>query len=219
MEPVKLTVPLKQQSRQVAHYLKSDTVSGNDRLTNDFFLISLHSNDNNLLKGKMLIALHPSPHLSAARWVNRPWDQCCSAGNMSWSPPEFKYWSTNQWFTLDVNTPPTSCGRKKKTIQQRINHAAFEEETRANAKNFEGKMCGRQKERETRGQWHSQFNGFVPHDDIAWEHKGLHVDDVDVPPFCADVQPLTLEGQVAESYSVERERNKKTGVSWVGERE
>lgn len=62
---------------------------------------------------------------------------------------------------------------------------------------------------------HSQFNGFVPHDDVAWEHKGLHVDNVDVPSFCADVQPFTLEGQVAESYSVDRRR----GVLETEERE
>lgn len=31
---------------------------------------------------------------------------------------------------------------------------------------------------------------------------------MDVPSFCADVQPLTLEGQVAESYSVKRKENR-----------
>lgn len=36
---------------------------------------------------------------------------------------------------------------------------------------------------------------------------------MDVPSFCADVQPFTLEGQVAESYSVERRRGEEeTGV-------
>lgn len=30
---------------------------------------------------------------------------------------------------------------------------------------------------------------------------------MDVPSFCADVQPFTLEGQVAESYSVKRRRH------------
>lgn len=43
----------------------------------------------------------------------------------------------------------------------------------------------------------SQFDGFVPHDDVAWESEGLHVDDVDVSSFCADVKPFALEGQVA----------------------
>lgn len=31
---------------------------------------------------------------------------------------------------------------------------------------------------------------------------------MNVPPFCADVQPLTLEGQVAEGYSVEGEKRR-----------
>ena len=51
-----------------------------------------------------------------------------------------------------------------------------------------------------RGFWRqrgSQLNGFVPHDDVAREGERLHVDDVDVPPLRPDVQPLTLEGQVA----------------------
>lgn len=43
----------------------------------------------------------------------------------------------------------------------------------------------------------SQFDGFVPHDDVAWETEGLHVDDVDVSSFRADVQPFALKGQVA----------------------
>lgn len=43
----------------------------------------------------------------------------------------------------------------------------------------------------------SQFDGFVPHNNVAWEGEGLHVDDVDVSSFCADVQPFALEGQVA----------------------
>ena len=43
----------------------------------------------------------------------------------------------------------------------------------------------------------SQFNGFVPHDDVARQREGLHVDDVDVPPLRPHVQPLALEGQVA----------------------
>lgn len=38
---------------------------------------------------------------------------------------------------------------------------------------------------------------------------------MDVPSFCADVQPFTLEGQVAESYSVDRRR----GVLETEERE
>ncbi len=29
---------------------------------------------------------------------------------------------------------------------------------------------------------------------------------MNVPPFCSDVQPFALEGQVAESYSVKRRR-------------
>ena len=53
------------------------------------------------------------------------------------------------------------------------------------------------------GGRHLQFDGFVPHDHVAWEGKGLHVDDVDVPSFRADVQPLALEGQVDVSYSAE----------------
>ncbi len=48
--------------------------------------------------------------------------------------------------------------------------------------------------------WHSQFNGFVPHDGISWEGKGLHIHNVDVSSFCADVQPFTLEGQMTERY-------------------
>lgn len=43
----------------------------------------------------------------------------------------------------------------------------------------------------------SQFDGFVPHNNVAWESEGLHVDDVDVSPLWADVQPFALEGQVA----------------------
>lgn len=43
----------------------------------------------------------------------------------------------------------------------------------------------------------SQFDGFVPHDDVAWETEALHVDNVDVSSFCADVKPFALKGQVA----------------------
>lgn len=45
---------------------------------------------------------------------------------------------------------------------------------------------------------HSQFNGFVPHDDIAWESEGLHIDNMNVPPFCSNVKPFTLEGKMAK---------------------
>ena len=52
-------------------------------------------------------------------------------------------------------------------------------------------------ERERVWNTDSQFDGFVPHDDVAWESEGLHVDNVDVSSFCADVKPFALEGQVA----------------------
>lgn len=48
--------------------------------------------------------------------------------------------------------------------------------------------------------WHSQFNGFVPHDGVSWEGKGLHIHNVDVSSFRANVQPFTLEGQMTERY-------------------
>lgn len=141
----------------------------------------------------MLITQHPSPHLSAARWVNRPCDQCCSAGDMSLNSAEFKYWSTYQWFPLDKNVVHTA-----QNVYNFATQGTF------GALRVGGRIMG----------WlmgwqvgsNSQFNGFVPHDDVAWERKGLHVDNVDVPSFCADVQPFTLEGQVAESYSVKRRR-------------
>ena len=34
---------------------------------------------------------------------------------------------------------------------------------------------------------------------------------MDVPSFCADVQPFTLEGQVAERYSVKRKEKRHEG--------
>lgn len=53
---------------------------------------------------------------------------------------------------------------------------------------------------------HSQFNGFVPHDDIAWESEGLHIDNMNVPPFCSDIKPFTLEGQMAKRDPAKTQR-------------
>lgn len=56
--------------------------------------------------------------------------------------------------------------------------------------------------------WDSQFDGLVPHDDVSGEDEGLDVDDVRVAALGAHVQPLTLEGKVAEGDpSRERERD------------
>lgn len=33
----------------------------------------------------------------------------------------------------------------------------------------------------------SQFNGFIPHDDIAWESKWFHIDNVNVSSFGAHI--------------------------------
>lgn len=65
----------------------------------------------------------------------------------------------------------------------------------------------RREKKKQRELWNtdSQFDGFVPHDDVAWESEGLHVDNVDVSPFCADVKPFALEGQVAVCDSARRE--------------
>ncbi len=67
--------------------------------------------------------------------------------------------------------------------------------------------------------WHSQFNGFVPHDGISWEGKGLHIHNVDVSSFCADVQPFTLEGQMTERYpAIEECRESKLFVFVIHKR-
>ena len=47
---------------------------------------------------------------------------------------------------------------------------------------------------------HSQFDGFVPVDDIAGEDERLDVDNMDIAPLCSNVQPLTLEWQVTVCY-------------------
>lgn len=46
----------------------------------------------------------------------------------------------------------------------------------------------------------SQFNGFIPHDDIAWESKWLHIDNVNVSSFGSHVEPFTLERQMTKRY-------------------
>lgn len=51
--------------------------------------------------------------------------------------------------------------------------------------------------KEQGGKANSQFDGFVPHNDVAWESEGLHVDNVNVSSFWADVKPFALKGQVA----------------------
>lgn len=51
-----------------------------------------------------------------------------------------------------------------------------------------------------------QFNGFVPHDDIAWEGEGLHIDNVNVPSFRAHVEPFTLKRQMAKRDPAKRQR-------------
>ena len=52
----------------------------------------------------------------------------------------------------------------------------------------------------------SQFDGLVPHDDVAGQDKGLDVDDVSVASLRAHVQPLALERKVAEGILAEKER-------------
>ena len=47
----------------------------------------------------------------------------------------------------------------------------------------------------------SQFDGFVPVDDVTRERERLETDDVNVAAFSADVQPLALERQVAVADS------------------
>ena len=42
---------------------------------------------------------------------------------------------------------------------------------------------------------YSQFYGLVPVDDVSRERERVHVDDVNVAPLRADVQPLALERQ------------------------
>ena len=57
----------------------------------------------------------------------------------------------------------------------------------------------------------SQFDGLVPHDDVAGQDKGLDVDDVSVATLRAHVQPLALERKVAEG-DPGRERETGPGV-------
>lgn len=59
----------------------------------------------------------------------------------------------------------------------------------------------------------SQFNSFVPHDDIAWESERLHIDNMNVPPFCSDVKPFTLEGKMAKSDPAKTKEQTRTHIS------
>lgn len=82
-------------------------------------------------------------------------------------------------------------------------------------------QIGQKGEEERRTSWstNSQFDGFVPHDDIAWEGEGLHVDDVDVSSLWADVQPFALEGQVAVCDSARDQDASAAGFSLSHESE
>lgn len=60
--------------------------------------------------------------------------------------------------------------------------------------------------------WHSQFNGFVPHDGVSWEGKGLHIHNVDVSSFRANVQPFTLEGQMTERYPKKKRDEERVNI-------
>jgi hypothetical protein len=53
-----------------------------------------------------------------------------------------------------------------------------------------------------------QFDSFVPVDDVPGYGERLDVDDVDVAPFGADVEPLALERQVEASDSATIQKNK-----------
>lgn len=46
----------------------------------------------------------------------------------------------------------------------------------------------------------SQLDGFVPHDDVAGQREGLHVHDGDAASSGANIQPPTLEGQMAKRH-------------------
>lgn len=49
-----------------------------------------------------------------------------------------------------------------------------------------------------KGGGNSQFYGLVPHDDVTRQDERLDVDDVRVAALRPHVQPLALEGKVAE---------------------
>ena len=53
-----------------------------------------------------------------------------------------------------------------------------------------------------------QFDSFVPVDDVSGYGERLDVDDVDVAPFSADVEPLALERQVEAGDSATIQQNK-----------
>lgn len=49
-------------------------------------------------------------------------------------------------------------------------------------------------------KYNLHFDGFVPVDHVSGEREGLNVDDVHVPAFGADVDPLRLQRQVQARY-------------------
>ena len=53
-----------------------------------------------------------------------------------------------------------------------------------------------------------QFDSLVPVDDVSGYGERLDVDDVDVAPFSANVQPLALERQVEAGDSATIKKKK-----------
>lgn len=55
----------------------------------------------------------------------------------------------------------------------------------------------------------SQFNGFIPHNDVAWECEGLHIDNMYITSLSAHIEPLTLERQMAKCNPARESISKK----------
>jgi hypothetical protein len=58
-----------------------------------------------------------------------------------------------------------------------------------------------------------QFDSLVPVDDVSGYGERLDVDDVDVAPFSADVEPLALERQVEAGDSATIRQKKSVEIS------
>ena len=59
-----------------------------------------------------------------------------------------------------------------------------------------------------------QFDSLVPVDDVSGYGERLDVDDVDVAPFSANVEPLALERQVEAGDSATIQKKKGNQLKW-----